>query len=118
MTNMSIVINMNIFLDSSIYFDFQVKASISHLQEHQRQMRDAIALSESAISSGDSSSVPDTCLNLQPEFREPSYTRLTYNNEVKVYKVTCNTFFSLHFTNNVYRLSNKFLENVFKINQC
>lgn len=60
----------------------QVKASISHLQEHQRQMRDAIALSESAISSGDSSTVPDTCLNLQPEFREPSYTRLT-NDEVE-----------------------------------
>uniref|UniRef100_A0A1B6DWE2 Epidermal growth factor receptor substrate 15-like 1 n=1 Tax=Clastoptera arizonana TaxID=38151 RepID=A0A1B6DWE2_9HEMI len=53
----------------------QVKASISQVQEQQRQMNDAIALAEDAISSGDASSVPDTCLNLQPEFREPSYTR-------------------------------------------
>uniref|UniRef100_A0A1B6FIV6 Epidermal growth factor receptor substrate 15-like 1 n=1 Tax=Cuerna arida TaxID=1464854 RepID=A0A1B6FIV6_9HEMI len=54
----------------------QVKASITQLEEHQRQMKDAIALAESAASSGDASSVPDTCLNLQPEFRDPAYSRL------------------------------------------
>ncbi|XP_075216266.1 epidermal growth factor receptor pathway substrate 15 isoform X2 [Lycorma delicatula] len=54
----------------------QVKAKITQVQEHQRQMNDVIALSENAITSGDSSTVPDTCLNFQPEFRDPSYTKL------------------------------------------
>uniref|UniRef100_A0A1B6LBE1 Epidermal growth factor receptor substrate 15-like 1 n=1 Tax=Graphocephala atropunctata TaxID=36148 RepID=A0A1B6LBE1_9HEMI len=54
----------------------QVKASITQLEEHQRQMKDVIALAESAASSGDASSVPDTCLSLQPEFRDPAYSRL------------------------------------------
>lgn len=54
----------------------QVKAKITQVQEYQRQMNDVIALSESAIASGDASTVPDTCLNFQPEFRDPSYTKL------------------------------------------
>lgn len=54
----------------------QVKAKITQVQEHQRQMNDVIALAENAIACGDASSVPDTCLNLQPEFRDPSFSRL------------------------------------------
>ncbi|XP_039277256.1 epidermal growth factor receptor substrate 15-like 1 isoform X3 [Nilaparvata lugens] len=54
----------------------QVKAKITQVQEHQRQMNDVIALAENAIACGDASTVPDTCLNLQPEFRDPSFSRL------------------------------------------
>lgn len=55
---------------------WQVKASISQLEEHQRQMQDAVALAESAAASGDPSTVPDTCLRLQPEHSDTSHTRL------------------------------------------
>lgn len=53
-----------------------MKASISHLEEHQRQMQDAVALAESAAASGDPSIVPETCLRLQPEYCDASHTRL------------------------------------------
>lgn len=39
-------------------------------------MKDTIELIESVSTSGDVSSVPDTCLSIQPEFRDPSYTKL------------------------------------------
>ncbi|XP_054277606.1 epidermal growth factor receptor substrate 15-like 1 isoform X2 [Macrosteles quadrilineatus] len=54
----------------------QVKASITQLEEHQRQIQDAIGRVETASTSGDVTSVPDTCLHLQPEFRDPSHTKL------------------------------------------
>lgn len=68
---------------------FQVKAKITQVQEHQRQMNDFIALAESAITSGDASTVPDTSLNFQPEFRDPSYTKLVNGFQVKIFCIKC-----------------------------
>ncbi|KAF3422222.1 hypothetical protein E2986_05561 [Frieseomelitta varia] len=45
----------------------QAKAKITHLQEQQRQMSDAIALYDSALAAGDATLVPDTSLQFNPE---------------------------------------------------
>lgn len=58
----------------------QAKAKITHLQEQHRQMKDAVATYDSAISSGDASTVGDASLNIQPEFRDPEYTRIAMVN--------------------------------------
>nr|XP_012137772.1 PREDICTED: epidermal growth factor receptor substrate 15-like 1 isoform X2 [Megachile rotundata] len=51
----------------------QAKAKITHLQEQQRQMSDAIALYDSALAAGDATLVPDTSLQFNPEIEEPEY---------------------------------------------
>jgi hypothetical protein len=43
-------------------------------------MKDAVATYDSAISSGDASTVGDASLNIQPEFRDPEYTRIAMVN--------------------------------------
>lgn len=48
----------------------QAKAKITHLQEQQRQMSDAIALYDSALAAGDVNLVPDTSLQFVPEFED------------------------------------------------
>ncbi|XP_064211795.1 epidermal growth factor receptor substrate 15-like 1 isoform X3 [Tribolium castaneum] len=54
----------------------QAKALITQLQEQTRQMNDAIEACDSAIQSGDANSVPDTALSIQPDFRDPEYTKV------------------------------------------
>lgn len=48
----------------------QAKAKITHLQEQQRQMSDAIALYDSALAVGDVNVVPDTSLQFIPEIED------------------------------------------------
>ncbi|XP_063238176.1 epidermal growth factor receptor substrate 15-like 1 isoform X2 [Bacillus rossius redtenbacheri] len=58
----------------------QAKAKITDLQEQHRQMNDAISAYDSALSSGDLSSLSDTMLNLSPEFRSPEFSRIALVN--------------------------------------
>nr|CAD7428704.1 unnamed protein product [Timema monikensis] len=58
----------------------QAKAKITQLQEQHRQMNDAVVMYDSAISSGDTSSVGDASLNITPEFRDPEYSRIVMVN--------------------------------------
>ncbi|KAF7387289.1 hypothetical protein HZH68_012966 [Vespula germanica] len=51
----------------------QAKAKITHLQEQQRQMSDAIALYDSALATADASLVPDTSLQFNPEIEDIEY---------------------------------------------
>ncbi|XP_076243714.1 epidermal growth factor receptor pathway substrate 15 isoform X2 [Calliopsis andreniformis] len=51
----------------------QAKAKITHLQEQQRQMSDAIALYDSALAAGDATLVPDTSLQFNPEIEDVDY---------------------------------------------
>ncbi|XP_020281722.1 epidermal growth factor receptor substrate 15-like 1 isoform X3 [Pseudomyrmex gracilis] len=53
----------------------QAKAKITHLQEQQRQMSDAIALYDSALAAGDVNLVPDTSLQFVPEFEDEYETK-------------------------------------------
>ncbi|XP_012276830.1 epidermal growth factor receptor substrate 15-like 1 isoform X2 [Orussus abietinus] len=57
----------------------QAKAKITHLEEQQRQMTDAIALYDSALATGDASIVPDTTLQYNPEVEEPECNGDTQN---------------------------------------
>lgn len=54
----------------------QAKAMITQLEEQTRQMKDAITVCDSAIDAGDATSVPDTALRINPEFRDPSIQKL------------------------------------------
>jgi len=51
----------------------QAKVKITHLQEQQRQMSDAIALYDSALAAGDVNLVPDTSLQFIPEIEDIVY---------------------------------------------
>ncbi|KAI4486108.1 hypothetical protein M0804_006597 [Polistes exclamans] len=51
----------------------QAKAKITHLQEQQRQMSDAIALYDSALATADATLVPDTSLQFNPEIEDIEY---------------------------------------------
>lgn len=53
----------------------QAKAKITHLQEQQRQMSDAIALYDSALAAGDATLVPDTSLQFNPEIENLEYEK-------------------------------------------
>ncbi|XP_076169879.1 epidermal growth factor receptor pathway substrate 15 isoform X2 [Ptiloglossa arizonensis] len=65
----------------------QAKAKITHLQEQQRQMSDAIALYDSALAAGDATLVPDTSLQFNPEIEDLEYETTTNNvNETKEQK--------------------------------
>ncbi|XP_011143937.1 epidermal growth factor receptor substrate 15-like 1 isoform X1 [Harpegnathos saltator] len=65
----------------------QAKAKITHLQEQQRQMSDAIALYDSALASGDVVLVPDTSLRFIPEIEDIEYQATTKNtDEIKEVK--------------------------------
>lgn len=44
-------------------------------------MNDAIEACDSAIESGDGSTVPDTSLAIKPDFRDPEYNRVGQANE-------------------------------------
>ncbi|XP_034936533.1 epidermal growth factor receptor substrate 15-like 1 isoform X2 [Chelonus insularis] len=59
----------------------QAKAKITHLEEQQRQMTDAIAIYDSAIAAGDPSLVPDTSLQFNPEIEE---LELNEDNSTKI----------------------------------
>lgn len=56
----------------------QAKAKITHLQEQQRQMSDAIALYDSALAAGDATLVPDTSLQFNPEIENLEYVFNTH----------------------------------------
>lgn len=43
-------------------------------------MNDAIMACDSAIESGDASGVPDTILNINPDYRDAQYTRIGLTN--------------------------------------
>ncbi|XP_067001966.2 epidermal growth factor receptor substrate 15-like 1 isoform X2 [Anabrus simplex] len=80
----------------------QAKAKITHLQEQHRQMNDAVAMYDLAISSGDASTVPDTSFNIAPEFRDPEYSRVAMVNggspveQVKTFRDNEDPFNSLN----------------------
>ncbi|XP_034184651.1 epidermal growth factor receptor pathway substrate 15 isoform X3 [Osmia lignaria lignaria] len=59
----------------------QAKAKITHLQEQQRQMSDAIALYDSALAAGDASLVPDTSLQFNPEIEDLEYDKATHKED-------------------------------------
>ena len=48
----------------------QAKVKITHLEEQQRQMSDAIALYDSALAAGDANIVSDTSLHYKPDIEE------------------------------------------------
>lgn len=50
------------------------------MQEQTRQMNDAISACDAAIESGDATSVGDTILKINPDFRDPQYTRIAMVN--------------------------------------
>ncbi|XP_063921366.1 epidermal growth factor receptor substrate 15-like 1 isoform X2 [Zophobas morio] len=58
----------------------QTKALITQLQEQTRQMNDAIEACDTAIQSGDANSVVDTALRIQPDFRDPEYSKIGLEN--------------------------------------
>lgn len=58
----------------------QAKAKITHLEEQHRQMKDAVAMYDTAISSDDASVVSDASLNIKPEFRDPEYATIAMVN--------------------------------------
>ncbi|KAI5693118.1 hypothetical protein M8J75_009008 [Diaphorina citri] len=58
----------------------QVKSKVSSLEELQRAMNQLISISEEAASSNDVSTVPESLLSLEPEFKQDSYTRLIHDN--------------------------------------
>lgn len=62
------------FLNLCVFF--KAKALITQLQEQTRQMNDAITACDAAIESGDASIVPDTSLRINPDFRDPEYTKI------------------------------------------
>lgn len=51
----------------------QAKVKITHLEEQQRQMSDAIALYDSALAAGDASLVNDTLLRFEPDFQDSRF---------------------------------------------
>ncbi|XP_025996403.1 epidermal growth factor receptor substrate 15-like 1 isoform X2 [Solenopsis invicta] len=57
----------------------QAKAKITHLQEQQRQMSDAIALYDSALAAGDVNVVPDTSLQFIPEIEDIEFEATAKN---------------------------------------
>ncbi|XP_076664292.1 epidermal growth factor receptor pathway substrate 15 isoform X2 [Andrena cerasifolii] len=59
----------------------QAKAKITHLQEQQRQMSDAIALYDSALAAGDATLVPDTSLQFNPEIEDVAYETAASNGD-------------------------------------
>ncbi|XP_043523285.1 epidermal growth factor receptor substrate 15-like 1 [Frieseomelitta varia] len=61
----------------------QAKAKITHLQEQQRQMSDAIALYDSALAAGDATLVPDTSLQFNPEIENLEYEKTTEEDKNK-----------------------------------
>lgn len=65
---------MRFMLYTVLIFIFQFlkqsKAQVTQLEENQRQISDAVKACESAIASGDPTSVPQFALDIRPEFRE------------------------------------------------
>ncbi|XP_076760740.1 epidermal growth factor receptor pathway substrate 15 isoform X1 [Xylocopa sonorina] len=61
----------------------QAKAKITHLQEQQRQMSDAIALYDSALAAGDATLVPDTSLQFNPEIEELEYDKTNEEDKIQ-----------------------------------
>jgi len=52
-------------------------------------MKDAVAVYDTAVSSGDASVISDTSLNIKPEFRDPEYARTAMvNGEIHVEHVS------------------------------
>ncbi|XP_071054388.1 epidermal growth factor receptor substrate 15-like 1 isoform X4 [Onthophagus taurus] len=62
----------------------QAKNMISQLEEQTRQMNDAIVACDSAISTGDLSSVSDSVLRITPDFRDEQYKRLSTSEDTKM----------------------------------
>ncbi|CAL7940264.1 unnamed protein product [Xylocopa violacea] len=61
----------------------QAKAKITHLQEQQRQMSDAIALYDSALAAGDATLVPDTSLQFNPEIEDLEYDKTNEEDKIQ-----------------------------------
>lgn len=53
---------------------------ITQLQEQTRQMNDAIAACDTAITSGDTAAVPDISLRITPDFRDEDYRKFSMVN--------------------------------------
>ncbi|KAI4499824.1 hypothetical protein M0802_005080 [Mischocyttarus mexicanus] len=70
----------------------QAKAKITHLQEQQRQMSDAIALYDSALATADATLVPDTSLQFNPEIEDIEYNEKETKNVNEENKATVDTF--------------------------
>lgn len=63
---------------------------ITQLEEQTRQMNDAISYCDTAIESGDTVSVADTALRIEPEFRDPKFrkTGMTNGNSTPIQQVS------------------------------
>ncbi|KAK6643175.1 hypothetical protein RUM43_004678 [Polyplax serrata] len=72
----------------------QVKSKITQLEEIQRQMNDAIAICETAETSNDATTVPDSSLSIGPDFRDPEIVKLTVIED----KTKDNTFSNMNGT--------------------
>ncbi|KAK2575336.1 hypothetical protein KPH14_012249 [Odynerus spinipes] len=70
----------------------QAKAKITHLQEQQRQMTDAIVLYDSALAAADVSLVPDTSLQFNPEIEDIEYDDKGVTNVNEVNETITDTF--------------------------
>lgn len=53
---------------------------ITQLQEQTRQMNDAITACDTAITSGDATTIPDISLRITPDFRDSQYRKLSMVN--------------------------------------
>ncbi|CAH0550922.1 unnamed protein product [Brassicogethes aeneus] len=60
----------------------KAKNLISELQEHTRQMTDAIQACDTAIETGDVISLPDTALRIAPDFRSSKFSSIIMANGV------------------------------------
>lgn len=67
---------LNKNLQETLLLISQAKAKMTHLQENQRQLNDTIVQFDSAISSGNVSSLSDSTLKLQLSYMEPEYSKL------------------------------------------
>uniref|UniRef100_A0A023F0U2 Putative synaptic vesicle protein ehs-1 n=2 Tax=Triatoma infestans TaxID=30076 RepID=A0A023F0U2_TRIIF len=67
------------FLQESQLNISQIRSIIVTIQEQQRQLKEAIEVVDTAIINNDTSTVPNRYLNLEPQFRDPSYKRLLNN---------------------------------------
>uniref|UniRef100_T1HT93 Uncharacterized protein n=1 Tax=Rhodnius prolixus TaxID=13249 RepID=T1HT93_RHOPR len=85
----------------------QIRSIIVTIQEQQRQLKEAIEVVDTAIVNNETSTVPNRFLDLEPQFRDPSYKRLVNN------KIDDNSNNANEMPNGTTQ-DNEFSQNVFK----
>ncbi|XP_073999615.1 epidermal growth factor receptor pathway substrate 15 isoform X2 [Rhodnius prolixus] len=95
------------FLQESQLNISQIRSIIVTIQEQQRQLKEAIEVVDTAIVNNETSTVPNRFLDLEPQFRDPSYKRLVNN------KIDDNSNNANEMPNGTTQ-DNEFSQNVFK----